>query len=190
LTGVHKHSLSSTPFLPYLFFKSLRFEYYRCNYFPACSPIGIPEATVGLPLIARWQKLDSREKPPQTLRVSLRGKESAEPRTLDTEHQILNDISQGSTKSLESRVNRLRWSRILPITANHCRPLPTTADHCRPPSTKANHYRLLSKTYYLSRIRFGTRLEPMLSQNHQLIPFRLWLDHVTEFTQNRILVSV
>jgi hypothetical protein len=180
LTGVHNHSLSSTPFLPYLFFKSLCFEYYRCNCFPACSPISIPEATVGLPLIACWQKVDSREKPPQTLRVSLCGKESAERRTLDTEHQILTDISQGSTQSLESRVNRLRWSRILP----------TTADHCRPLSTKANHYHLLSKTYYLSRIRFETRLEPMLSQNHQLIPYRLWLDHVTEFTQDRILVPV
>jgi hypothetical protein len=165
---------------------------------------------VGLPLNVRWQKVDSREKPPQTLRVSLRGKESAEPRALDTEHQVLTDISQRSMKSLKYRVNRLRWSRTLPITANHCRslpttahhcrplsttadhcrPLPTTADHCRPLSTKANHYHLLSKTYYLSRIRFETRLEPMLSQSHQLIPYRLWLDHVTESTQDRILVSV
>jgi hypothetical protein len=179
LIGVHNRSLPSTPFLLYLFFKSLRLEYCRCDCFSACSSIGIPEASVGLRLIACWQKVDSRKKPPQTLRVSLRGKESAERRTLDTERQILTDTSQGSMKSLKYRANRLRWSRTLPTTANNCqqlpttanncqqlpttanncRPLPTTADHCRSLSTKANHDHLLSKTYYLSRIRSKTRLD-------------------------------
>jgi hypothetical protein len=189
LTGVHNHSLPSTPFLLCLFFKSLRLEYCRCNCFSACSPIGIQEATVGLPLIACWQKVDSRKKPPQTLRVSLRGKGSAERRTLDTECQLLTGISQGSMESLKYRANRLRWSSTLPITADHCRSLPitanhcqslpitanhcqqlpttanncqqlpTTADHCRSLSTKANHDHLLLKTYYLSRIRFETRLD-------------------------------
>jgi hypothetical protein len=179
LTGVHNHSLPSTPFLLYLFFKSLRLEYCRCDCFSACSSIGIPEASVGLPLIACWQKVDSRKKPPQTLRVSLCGEGSAERETLDTERQILTDTSQGSMKSLKYRANRLRWSRTLPTTANHCQPLPitanhcqslpttanncqqlpTTAGHCRSLSTKANHDHLLLKTYYLPRIRFETRLD-------------------------------
>jgi hypothetical protein len=139
LTGVHNHSLPSTPFLLCLFFKSLRLEYCRCNCLPARSPISIQEATVGLPLIACWQKVDSRKKPPQTLRVSLRGKGSAERRTLDTERQMLTDTSQGSMKSLKYRANRLRWSRTLPITANHCQSLPTTANNCRPLPTTADH---------------------------------------------------
>jgi hypothetical protein len=146
LTGVHNHSLPSTPFLLYLFFKSLRLEYCRCDCFSACSSIGIPEASVGLPLIACWQKVDSRKKPPQTLRASLRGEGSAERRTLDTERQILTDTSQGSMKSLKYRANRLRWSRTLPITANHCQPLPITANHCQSLPITANHCQSLPIT--------------------------------------------
>jgi hypothetical protein len=130
----------------YLFFKSLRLEYCKCNCFSACSPIGIPEVTVGLPLIACWQKVDSRKKPPQTLRVSLRGKESAERRTLDTERQILTDTSQGSMKSLKYRANRLRWSRTLPTTANNCQQLPTTANNCQQLPTTANNCQQLPTT--------------------------------------------
>jgi hypothetical protein len=107
-TGVHNRSLPSTPLLPCPFFKSLHLEYCKCNCLPARSPIDVPEATSRLPLIARWQKVDSRKKPPQTLWVSLCEKEKRRIEvSLAAKHQMLADTSQSIMKTLKHRLNRL-----------------------------------------------------------------------------------